>query len=41
MKHTAMKVVPTITCNPCNPVEAKNAEPNTESVIVNGASEYS
>jgi hypothetical protein len=41
MKPTVIKIVPTITCNPCNPVDAKNTVPNTESAIVNPASEYS
>lgn len=36
-----MKIVPTITCNPCNPVEAKNTVPYTESAKVNPASTYS
>jgi len=30
-----------MTCNPCNPVKAKKAEPYTLSVKLNGASKYS
>ena len=36
-----MKIVPTNTCRPCNPVEAKNTVPKTESAIENGAFKYS
>jgi hypothetical protein len=41
MKPTVINIVPTITCKPCNPVDAKNTVPKTESAIVNPASQYS
>ena len=41
MKATAINIVPIITWNPCNPVEAKKADPYTPSAIVNPASAYS
>jgi hypothetical protein len=36
-----MKIVPTITWAPCNPVEAKNTVPNTESAKEKLDSKYS
>jgi hypothetical protein len=36
-----INIVPTITCNPCNPVEAKNTVPYAESAKVKAASAYS
>jgi hypothetical protein len=41
MKPTVINIVPIITCKPCNPVDAKNTVPKTESAIVNPACKYS
>jgi len=41
IKPTVIKIVPTITCNPCKPVAQKKAEPNTLSAIVMEAWLYS
>lgn len=41
IKQTNKNKVPTITCNPWNPVAIKKVEPYTESAIVKDASKYS
>jgi len=41
IKQTNIKILPIITCSPCNPVKEKNADPYTLSVILKGAFKYS